>query len=140
MKKTLLQKYAMVVCFFTLPWTVAASACLIYGLVGVFIPTFTMSSDIYVRFQSNEEYWGCSPSWVKCERKDKNGVVPTEDQVTAERLVSLKREIDKERMKSQQTVVQSLLVLLGATLIFVFHWRIARIEATSVDPAIGTQG
>ena len=134
MQSILLNRHAARVCFFTLPWIVISGIALIYAIVGVSLPTFTMNSDIYVRYKSNDDYWGCTPHWAKCERKNKDGVTPTEDEVTQQRLKELNREIDKERVTSEQLAVKALLVLIASSILYFLHWRLAR--QTSSQPNI----
>ena len=128
MDNHIIKKYAVVVCFFTLPWIVFSSIFLIYSIIGITKPTFTMKSDIYTRYQTNNGFWGCTPSTV-CVRKNTDGTIPTEQQVTAKRLLALRQEIDKERMTSQQNAIKSMLFLLGFVIVYFFHWRLSRRES-----------
>jgi hypothetical protein len=68
----------------------------------------------------------CTPHWVKCESRNKDGVTPTDDEVTQERLRELKREIDKERRNSEQLVAKSLLAVFGGLILYLLHWRLAQ--------------
>jgi hypothetical protein len=57
LKKSLLEIYALAVCFATIVCFVISLGVALYKIVEIINPEFTMNSYEYKRYQSNDAYW-----------------------------------------------------------------------------------
>ena len=126
MKKTVLEIYALAVCFVTVVCFVIAFGIALYSLVQIAKPEFTMSSWTYASFQTNDAYWdscggryGCGPDEKKRER-------PPEPELTKKREEAYSRALASEQRDGGQSLVKSLIVVLLDLAIFFGHWVLAR--------------
>jgi hypothetical protein len=114
-KKTLLELYALVVCFATLTCFTVSLGIFSYDLVRLANPAFTLSGHQFNRHQSNEAFKGtCSSSEVS----------DSDEEQTKLRLESYERALAAEKRKGTQSLVYVLIVMLVNVLIFVPHWLI----------------
>lgn len=126
LKRTLLEIYALAVCFVTLTCFVVCLGVGVYDLVQITKPEFTLSSYKYEEHQSNDAFLR---SWPK----DKE--IPNAEKVTELRLESYQRALRSEQREAVQSLTQIAIIILIDIVVFVFHWLMAR-RARASDNAI----
>lgn len=125
MKKTILEIYALAVCFITVTCFVVCLGIAGYSIIQIGKPDFTMLSHQYDQYQSNNAYWkNCSRGY--CSDEEKKRPRPSEDELTKQRTEEFARELDSEQRNGSQTLVKTLIVMLVDALAFLIHWVIAR--------------
>ncbi len=126
MKKSILEIYALAVCFFTVTCFVIALGTALYAIVGVANPSFTLNSYQYAQFQSNDAFWkNCGMAHCL----GGNGVAeerPSEADLTKKREEAYSRALDVEARGSEQTLLKCLLILLVDAGVFAGHWVMGR--------------
>ncbi|TAL25358.1 MAG: hypothetical protein EPN94_05405 [Nitrospirae bacterium] len=122
MKKSILEIYALAVCFATIVCFVIALGISIYDIVRIAKPEFTMSSYEYNRHQSNDAYWKSGDS---CS-DDKKRQRPADEELTKQRLASYQQSIKSELRDAFQSLTQTVIILSIAVIVFLVHWRVAR--------------
>ena len=123
MKKSILEIYALAVCFAAIVCFVITLGISTYDIVEIVNPEFTMSSYAYNRHQSNDAYW---KSGDNCGEDDKKGQRPADEELTKQRLASYQQSIKSEQRDAFQSFIQSLIILIIAVIVFLIHWRLAR--------------
>ncbi len=123
MKKSILEIYALAVCFATIVCFVITLGISIYDIVRIANPEFTMSSYEYNRHQSNDAYWKSSNN---CSNDDKKEQRPADEELTKQRLASYQQSIKSELRDAFQSLIQSVIILIIAVIVFLIHWRVAR--------------
>ncbi len=123
MKKSILEIYALAVCFATIVCFVITLGISIYDIVRIASPEFTMSSYEYNRHQSNDAYWKSSNN---CSNDDKKEQRPADEELTKQRLASYQQSIKSELRDAFQSLIQSVIILIIAVIVFLIHWRVAR--------------
>ncbi len=116
-KKSLLEIYALAVCFVTVVCFVIALGIGLYDLVELAYPEFSLSSYEYERHQSDEAFMR---HWPKDKKR------PLEGEVTKLREESFRTELRKEQRSAMQSLVQILIVLVIDVVLFFVHWRLAQ--------------
>jgi hypothetical protein len=128
MKKTVIEIYAMAVCFVAIVCLVIVLGIGLYDLVEISNPEFTISSYEYKKHQSNE-------SFLKGDcGKEKE--TPTDKEITRQRLASFQNLIAIERRDAFQSLTVIIIIIILNIIVFFIHWRIAKrarnSEATGV--------
>ncbi len=114
MPRSLIQVYALTVCFCTLMCGVIALGVAGYDMVRIAAPGFTISSGAI--WSSDEQFLLYYP--------DKKGIGPME---IANFRESQRREaLSTERKTGQQGFVYALIILAIDAAVYAIHWRIAR--------------
>jgi hypothetical protein len=128
MKKTVLEIYALAVCFVTVVCFVIALGIAAYGVVGITSPDFTMSSWMYTQHQSNDAFWNSPGGSRGRGSEDKSKERPNEPELTKLREASYDRALASERRDSFQSVTKSSIVIFIDVVVFFLHWLLARRE------------
>ncbi len=123
MKKSLLEIYALAVCFATVVCFVISLGIGIYDLVQITNPEFTLSSYEFKRYQTNDAFWNKCPSW---EKRDKERTRPPEDELTKQRKESFQRALQAEQRDAFQSFTQVAIIIFISAIVFLIHWRIAK--------------
>jgi hypothetical protein len=132
MKKTVLEIYALAICFVTVVCFVIALGIAAYGIVGIANPGFTMSSWVYAQHQTNDAFWnGPNAPRVHGGTDDKSKERPNEAELTKQREASYERALASERRDNLQSIAKSSIVMLIDMIVFFLHWLIARRERRS---------
>ncbi len=132
MKKTILEIYALAVCFVSIICFVVCLGVAGYSLVQIAKPDFTMSSRQFEEYQSNDIYWernGSGRYYGKsgyCSKEDKSNVRPSESDLSKQRTEAFASAKTLEQRDGGQTLVKTLIIILVNALAFLIHWRIAR--------------
>ncbi len=129
MKKSLLEIYALAVCFATIVCFVISLGIGIYDLVEITNPEFTLSSHKYNRHQTNDAFW------KNCYSSDKERTRPPEDELTKKRENSFQRALKAEKRDAFQSLTQIVIILIVNALVFLIHWKIARRARETVETA-----
>jgi hypothetical protein len=124
LKKSLLELYALAVCFTTIVCFVVALGIAIYDIIRIVSPEFTLSSYEYDRHQNNDAFW----KGYKCgyDKLGKEMQRPPEEELTKQRLESYQVEVKSEQRSGYQGMTKSVIVLIIDILVFIVHWQIAR--------------
>ncbi len=131
MKKSILEIYALAVCFVTLLCFVIALGIGVYDLIQIANPEFTISAYEYERHQSNEAFDTVRGSPGRALRGIAPGIPiePTqrpEEEVTQQREESYQAALRSEGRRGMQSLIQMVIVLVIDVLVFVPHWLLAR--------------
>lgn len=125
MRKTLLEIYALAVCFVTLSCFVIALGIGLYDVVELSNPAFTLDQSQFEKHQTNEKFLAKWP-------KDKP--TPPRDRVTALRKESYQLTLYAERRSALQSLIKVGIILLIGIIVFAVHWRLAA-KARQASPA-----
>ena len=117
MKKSILEIYALAVCFATVVCLVIALGVASYNIIGIFKPEFTMSVYEYDKYQSNDAFW---------KDYSKNEQRPPEGELTLKRMENYKLALHSEYRDAWQGLIKATLVVIFDVIFFIIHWRIAR--------------
>jgi len=124
MKKSILEIYALAVCFAAIVCSAIALGVAIYNVIEINNPKFTISAQEYNRHQSNDSFWkGCSNVYGVGKKEEKR---PPEEELTKLRLESYQQALKSERRNAFQSLTKTIIIIIIDIVFFVVHWRIAR--------------
>jgi len=127
MKKTILEIYALSVCFVAIVCLVIAIGIALYCVVQLTIPQFTISGTSYNQYLTNDAYWAsCAPGMRHCASEEKNRVRLPEPELTAQREAGFVNAIASERRDGAQGLVKSALFILVSLVVFFLHWHLGK--------------
>jgi len=126
MKKTILEIYALAVCFFAVACFVITLGLAMWDIVELSAPEFTVSNHNFECYQSDEAYRDCNASKHKYTREESPEIFPAGKELTNSRVKSYEKIIKSERRQALQGLVQKLIILLINALVFFGHWRLAK--------------
>ncbi len=115
MPRSMIQLYALLVCFSTLMCGIIALGMAAYDGVRIAAPGFTVSSS-YGAWDSNEQFVLVYP--------DKKGLPPAE--IANLRESYRQQALSAERKSGQQGFVWAFIILTIDAAVYAIHWRIAR--------------
>lgn len=123
------EDYSLVVCFVLLACFGIASGVMIYNIIRMIAPAWTIGTHTFTMHFDNDQFW--SQSKPRCSNYEhegcgEGGIRPPEDMLTQRRTASYAMTLRNEVRESKQTVVQMLIVMGIAAFFFVPHWWIAR--------------
>ena len=134
MKKSILEIYALAVCFVALVCFVIALGIGVYDLIQITSPEFTINVYEYERHQSNEAFRG-SPGRALRGIAPGIPIEPTErpeEEVTQQREESYQAALRSERRRGMQSLIQIGIILVIDVLVFVPHWLLARSRRAAI--------
>lgn len=123
MGRSLIQLYALSVCFASLMCLVVALGLAMYDLVRISAPGFTVQE--YMLWHSDEHFLMYHP--------DKKDLPPAERAALREEY--RQSALSAERRSAQQRFVFESIIILIDIVVYAVHWRIARIEVAPGRPA-----
>jgi len=127
MKKTILEIYALAVCFATIVCFVVALGFLVYDVAQIINPEFTLGSYEHEQHASNDAFWNShimpADPW---EDRAKERPRPPEHELTKQREESHRQSLRYEQRNASQSLVQSTIIILIDSIVFMMHWRVAR--------------
>jgi len=129
MKKSMLEIYALAVCFIALVCFVVALGIGLYDLIQIASPEFTLNAYEYERHQSNENFRGSPGRVLRGAFAPGIPIEPTErpeEEVSQQREESFQAALRSERRRGLQSLLQIMIVLVIDVLVFVPHWLLAR--------------
>lgn len=120
MKRSLVEIYALAVCFVTVTCFAIAMGIAIYDFVQIAYPEITVHSHHYERHQSNAAY-------RSSHHPDPNVIAAlSEEDVTKRREESYRSVLNGERRDGWQSLLRMAIIMLVDVLFFFFHWRLAK--------------
>jgi len=120
MKKTLVEIYALAVCFVTVTCFAIATGIAIYDFVQIGFPEIALSSYQYERHQSNAAYRSSHQPGSKAI------AALSEEELTKRREESYRLALKSERRDGWQSLLRVAIVMLVNVVFFVIHWRLAK--------------
>lgn len=124
MKKSILEIYALAVCFVNIVCLVVALGIAFYNVVQMMDPQFTLSSYDYNRHQNNDAFWRTPDKPYGSETKEIRPRL-SEEELTKQRLESYQQTIKAEYRDAAQSFTKALIVIALDIILFLVHWRIA---------------
>ena len=129
MKKTILEIYALTVCFVTVICFIVALGIGFYSLVQISSPSFTLDSWQYNQHQTNDSFWNTGSTYpmpMPMGGEEKKKERPPESELTKQRLESYERVVEVEQHSGLQTLVKVMIVIFINITVFYAHWRIGK--------------
>lgn len=120
MKKTLIEIYALAVCFVTIICFAVSLGVGLYDLLEISNPEFTLKSRQYEKHQTNDAF---TRSWNK-KQIDKY----SEEEITSKREDSYRVALTTESRNAIQSFIRMLIIILIDLVMFFSHWKLARRE------------
>lgn len=117
MKKSLLEIYALAVCFVTVICFAIVLGIGLYDILEMSNPEMTIKSYQYQRHQSNEAF-----SRNKSKYKEKY----SEAEITKIREKSYSVALKAEQRDAIQSFIRVLIIMLIDIIIFLIHWRLGK--------------
>ncbi|EUC69625.1 hypothetical protein Y017_14430 [Alcanivorax sp. 97CO-5] len=124
MKRTLIEIYALAVCFFTVVCLVIALGVGSWDLVQIANPEFTINSKTYENHLDNDSY--LNRSCHACKEKLDGEKDLTAEQVTKERQESWQRSLNIEVRSATQSFFRLLIIIILDIILFSSHWFLAK--------------
>jgi len=118
MKKTILEIYALAICFVAIIFLIINISDGVYNIIGMVNPDLTMSSFTYDPLQSNERYR------EKCCEDDKSK--KTNEEIARLREEAYKIELRSEARDSLQKAIKNLIYVLLSGIVLFGHWKLSR--------------
>tara|TARA_R110002167_G_scaffold201154_2_gene404692 strand:+ start:700 stop:1098 length:399 start_codon:yes stop_codon:yes gene_type:complete len=126
MKKSILEIYALAICFFAVVCVVFTLSFAAWNVVKLTAPSFTLNSYQYGCMQTNDTYKNCYANNGEFTRKENPQVFPTGEALTKARVSAYQTAIHGEQRNALQDLVQEMIILIIALLLFGMHWKVAR--------------
>ncbi len=126
MNKTILEIYALSVCFFTVACFVITLGLVTWNVVELNSPEFTISNTQYECHQTDSEFKKCLSQQFEYKREDKPEKLPAGNKLTEKRISEYKQIINAEQRQALQGIAQKLIILLIGLLLFLAHWVLAK--------------
>jgi cytoskeletal protein RodZ len=118
MKKSLIEIYALVICFIMVLVFFVNVNIVFVNYVEYHNPTLAVSNYYDIeKYSSNDEY---TRSWNKDKLAKYTGA-----EITAEREAARERVLNIEKLKAEKKILQSAIMLFVAAVFFVIHWILA---------------
>ena len=117
MKKTLIEIYALAVCFVTIICFAVSLGVGLYDLLEISNPEFTLKAFKYEKHQTNDAF---TKSWKK-KRINKY----SEEEITAKREESYRVALTTESRNAMQSFIRAFIIILIDLIIFFIHWKLA---------------
>ena len=124
MKKTILEIYALAVCFFTVACFVIVLGVAIYDVVQISNPGFTLNRYLDERFQSNEAF-RLAPGAVQGNDEAQRRAL-SEEEVTKRREAAYTQALRAEKHDGEQSLLRMVIIMFIDAIAFFIHWRIAK--------------
>jgi hypothetical protein len=119
--RSLIQIYALAVCFATLMCFVVALGIAIYDAIQIAAPGFT--AVYYEPYYSNDAYRQYFP----------NTEGKSDDEITRAREQAFDTALHAERRGAMQSAIFAFIILVIDTVVFAVHWRIAKRAQPAVE-------
>ncbi len=125
MKRSVLEIYALVVCFFTVVCFVVYLGMAVWSVVSLSAPEFTMNGLWWQQYQSDESYKEHLVGIYGRGTDKDNYVAPTGQALTDARAKAFGEQLATERHSAATELIHNIIILLINILVFVPHWRLA---------------
>ena len=120
MKRSLLEIYALAVCFVAVISVGVLSGFALYDVAQIAAPAFTLPSYQWKYYQSNERF----RAWFDSSRKVLEGL--SDEQVTKRRQDEYAAGLSVERHDGEKGLLRMVLFILVGVVAFVLHWKVAK--------------
>jgi hypothetical protein len=120
MKKSILEIYALAVCFFNVACFVIVLGFAAWNVVEIAIPKFTISTYDYQHHRSDDAY-----RELLIITHNAPYAPPEGNALTAAREKALAEVLSGKRREALQDLIKDLLILSINVVVFAVHWRIA---------------
>lgn len=125
MKTNILLVYAYLVCFVTVSCGAVYTGIVLYDIVEISVPEFMISEYDKQTYLNNENFIENSYIYSDTGATSKYDGY-TDEKITQLRENALQAIVDQERHQAIKSIIQSIIVLLIASVLFFVHWRIAQ--------------
>jgi hypothetical protein len=124
MKKSVLEIYALLVCFVCVVCFAIYSGSVIYDVIKFINPEFTISTLDYNRHLNNDVFWrnGNHINYIT----KKEIIRPPEQELTKQRIESYQTTLYAECRNALQDLTKNTIIIVISIIFFFVHWRIAR--------------
>ena len=126
MKKTILEIYALAICFFTVACFVITLGLAIWNVIELTTPEFTVDNYQHKCHQSDEAYKKCFSTQHQSIKEDNPEKFTIGFEPTQKRLTEYEQILESEKRQAQQGIVQKLIILFINLLVFFSHWTLAK--------------
>ena len=127
MKRTLVQVYALIVCFLSMCASIVLIGLLATGAVEEFVPYLSRNDYFERALEDNDSFWQYYSSMARLENNfEVPKQRPPEDKLSSLREQSRVRFYERLRRQRLENMVGWLTYLAVMAAVFVFHWRVAR--------------
>lgn len=125
MKKSLLEIYALAVCFVTIICFAVSLGIGLYDVLEMSAPKFTLKSADFERHQTNEAF---TRGWNEEKRKKY-----TEEEIDGLREASYQVALAKEKRDAAQSLIRIIIIIFIDLVLFFIHWKIAKRARDAVN-------
>ncbi|HUY69171.1 MAG TPA: hypothetical protein VMV79_07710 [Alphaproteobacteria bacterium] len=125
MKKSILEIYAMTVCFASMAVFAIYLSAGIYNIVRVAAPSLTLPAVMQRQYLSNDEFCNRGDGVNSCYKDDNSGLLPDAD-ITKMRLADYASALETERRDALSFLIGVAIFLPVSLGIFFIHWRIGK--------------
>lgn len=125
MKKTILEIYALLVCFIATISIAIALGIAAWNMIGIVSPEFTLRGYMWESFQSDKLYEQSLIRQSQYSVQAKTYTPPMGEALSSLRKENYAQAIQMEKRDSIHWLVQSLIILIICSTVFVTHWKLA---------------
>jgi hypothetical protein len=122
MKKTILEIYALIICFGAVITLSINIGLAIYSIIGIASPTTTLNSYGYKNHQNNDAFWQSKPNHNYNPKTEETAPRPDEKTLTKKRLASYQLEIKAEHRSNIQNLIIQFIIIVVSSLLLLIHW------------------
>ena len=126
MKKSILEIYALAVCFVAVIVFTITLGIGVYNIVELVNPELTMNAWEWEKYQSNDTFFEQMPRNYDEKGNIDNRNDYDEDEITQKRENGYKIAIKSTRRGALQSIIRVLIILVINIMIFVPHWKLAK--------------
>lgn len=126
MKKSWLELYGLAVCLFSIIMIVVFSGILFWNVVQITAPSFSLDSDTWSHYQSDESFRETMVNRYCCNNVNCSYDPPKGAALTEAREAAFAQTLVAEQRSGIQSLLQNAIVMLIALVVFLGHWRIAK--------------
>lgn len=124
MKKSLIEIYALSVCFVTVACFVVTIGLALWDVVEFSMPEFTINQHQYNHHQTDEAYLDHISRRSQYKGDDAEPL-PSGEELTTAREKSYEFVISSEKRSALQEFFQKLIIMIIDAIAFLIHWKIA---------------
>jgi hypothetical protein len=117
MKKSLVEIYAMSICFVMVIVFCFSFVSAVVNFVEYHNPTMALPDYYIEKYSSNEAY---TRNWAKDKRAKY-----TDDEITAQREAARESALSAEKLGAKQDILEAVVTLFVSAIFFVIHWILA---------------
>lgn len=124
MKKSLVEIYALAVCFITVGCFVIVAAIAAWDVVQLAAPKFTINNNEYEAHLTDQQY----SNWLvlRNQYQDERYAPPSGAELTSARITSWEQAIKSEQRGALQSLAKNFIIFAIAAFAFMAHWRMAK--------------